>query len=106
MSSKIGVHVVLGPRQDYGVLLARLQDAGGGLAVVKCVGDFGAAYEAKTVLGDKVLTLGRGAWESLERSGCLQPGWQLPSPVQVASRITASFARQGAQPLYRHLNDQ
>ncbi len=57
--SKLGVHVVMGPRNGYGAFLQRIAAAGKGLAIVKGVDDFGAAEEAKKVLGGKVLTVGR-----------------------------------------------
>lgn len=60
MTSKIGLHIVLGPRNGYGDFLRRLAGAGLSLALVKCVEDFGAALEAKQILGDgNVTTMGR-----------------------------------------------
>ena len=56
--SKLGVHVVIGPRTRYGPFLQRIAAAGQTLALVKCVDDFGAAYEAKQVM-PRVLTIGR-----------------------------------------------
>lgn len=72
--SKIGLHVVIGPRTGYGDFLRRLHDANAVSSaspmVVKCVGDFGPALEAKQVLGaDRVLAIGRRAgegWEGLD----------------------------------------
>lgn len=57
--SKIGLHCVVGPRNGYGAFLARLRDTGSTLAVVKCVGDFGAAFGAKQYLDSRALTTGR-----------------------------------------------
>jgi hypothetical protein len=50
--SKIGVHVVLGPRTGYGDFLKKIANAGQTLAVVKCVDDFGAAKEAKDLMSN------------------------------------------------------
>lgn len=58
--SKIGVHVVIGPRKNYGIFLQTLKSAGARLPVVKCVDDFSPAREAKDTLGStNVLTVGR-----------------------------------------------
>lgn len=56
--SKIGCHVVQGPRNGFGEFLSRIRNAGQTLAVVKCVDDFGAAYEAKQY-NPLTLTVGR-----------------------------------------------
>ena len=55
MGSKIGVHLVIGPRRGFGEFL---QTTKGKLPVVKCVDDFGAATEAKA-LDQNALTVGR-----------------------------------------------
>lgn len=55
MASKIGPHVIIGPRKGFGEFL---QTTKGKLAIVKCVDDFGAATEAKA-LDPNVLTVGR-----------------------------------------------
>ena len=56
--SKIGVHVVIGPRTGYGDFVKKIANAGQTLAVVKCVDDFGAAKEAKDLMPN-TLTVGR-----------------------------------------------
>ena len=56
--SKIGVHCVIGPKRGFGDSLRKIRDAGQTLAVVKCVDDFGPAYEAKQILPN-TLTVGR-----------------------------------------------
>ncbi len=58
MSSKIGVHSIIGPRNGFGDFLQRIAGAGQSLAVVKCVDDFGAAFEAKKIVPN-VFTVGR-----------------------------------------------
>jgi len=71
--SKIGVHVVIGPRNGFGDFLSRIRAANQALAVVKCVDDFGAAYEAKQY-NSLTLTVGRingmrdpeGQWRDLQ----------------------------------------
>ena len=56
--SKIGVHVVMGPRNGYGAFLRAIADAGRRLAIVKCVDALEPAREAKSLLPD-TLTVGR-----------------------------------------------
>ena len=56
--SKIGVHIILGPRNGFGEFLRKIADAGQTLAVVKCVDDFGSAKEAKDLMPN-TLTVGR-----------------------------------------------
>ncbi|HLF26050.1 MAG TPA: hypothetical protein VJG32_06925 [Anaerolineae bacterium] len=56
--SKIGVHIMIGPRNGYGPFLKKIAQAGQTLAVVKCVDDFGPAKEAKDLM-PKTLTVGR-----------------------------------------------
>jgi hypothetical protein len=57
-SNKIGVHVVIGPRNGYGPFIQNCAAAGKPVALVKCVDDFGAAYEAK-IYSPQTLTIGR-----------------------------------------------
>lgn len=56
--SKLGLHVVFGPREGLDQFLARCAQAGHPVAVVKCVDDFEAAFKAKHY-SDKTLTVGR-----------------------------------------------
>jgi hypothetical protein len=56
--SKIGLHVVFGPRDGLDEFLVRCAGAGQPVAVVKCVDDFEAAFKAKKV-NEKTLTVGR-----------------------------------------------
>ena len=58
MNSKIGIHSVIGPRAGYSEFLQRIATAGQSLAVVKCVDDYGPAFEAKRLLA-KTFTVGR-----------------------------------------------
>jgi len=72
--SKVGLHIVPGPRTGFGTFLTRLRDANAvspsSPLVLKMVGDFGSAQEAKTILGaDRVLAIGRKSgegWEGLD----------------------------------------
>ena len=68
--SKVGVHVVSGSRTGFGTFVQNCAAAGHPVAVVKCVDDFGAAYDAKHASA-LTLTVGRindinttdmGAW--------------------------------------------
>jgi len=70
--SRIGLHIVPGSRNGYGPFLAALRDAGVNVKriVVKAVGDFSPAREAKNQLGDKALTVGRltgWGWEGFDQ---------------------------------------
>lgn len=56
--SKIGLHVVFGPRQGLDEFLSRCAQSGHPVAVVKCVDDFEAAFKAKHY-SDKTFTVGR-----------------------------------------------
>ncbi len=56
--NKIGVHVVIGSRNGYGDFLQRCADASKPVALVKCVDDYGAAFEAKQ-RSPQTLTMGR-----------------------------------------------
>ncbi len=56
--SKLGVHVVIGPRNGYGDFLRKIRDAGRFLAAVHCVDDFGACAEAKEY-DARTITVGR-----------------------------------------------
>jgi hypothetical protein len=57
-TSKLGVHVVIGPRNGYGDFLRKIRDANKALAAVHCVDDFGAALEAKQYSA-RTVTVGR-----------------------------------------------
>lgn len=56
--SKLGVHVVIGPRNGYGDFLREIHDANKVLAAVHCVDDFGACREAKDS-NPRTVTIGR-----------------------------------------------
>jgi len=56
--SKLGVHVVFGPRDGLDEFLAQCAEAGQPVAVVKCVDDFEAAFHAKR-FSAKSFTVGR-----------------------------------------------
>jgi hypothetical protein len=61
--NKIGVHVVIGSRNGFGPFLEQCHAANKPVAVIKCVDDFGAAFEAKNNNGNpkspNTLTIGR-----------------------------------------------
>jgi len=71
--SKLGCHVVQGPRNGFGDFLSRIRGANQLLTLVKCVDDFGAAYEAKQH-NSITITIGRlngiydenGNWRDLQ----------------------------------------
>ncbi len=56
--SKFGVHVVAGSRTGFGAFVQDCAAAGRPVAVVKCVGDFGAAFDAKNA-SPLTVTVGR-----------------------------------------------
>ncbi|HKZ84516.1 MAG TPA: DUF1800 domain-containing protein [Anaerolineae bacterium] len=115
--SKIGVHVVIGPRNGFGDFLREIADAGQTLAVVKCVDDFGAALEAKQKLGGNVLTVARlngvagrdmQAWEPRDWSSAqeaaqeyyslVRPTWLLNPHIdawETFNEFSAYWAWQG-----------
>jgi hypothetical protein len=87
--SKIGLHILPGPRTGYGDFLRRLAAAGTRPAVVKVVGEFGAAREAKEICGDATLTVGRLAgygWEGFDQAAETIP---IEDIDQVAERVWA-----------------
>jgi hypothetical protein len=94
--SKIGLHVVFGPRDGLDEFLARCAGAGQPVALVKCVDDFEAAFKAKEVNG-KTLTVGRvnAAFPSRGMKIDLQ-AWEPPEfhPPPGTSYTTAPEAAQ------------
>lgn len=56
--NKIGVHIVIGPRNGYGDFIRTCANAGKPVALVKCLDDFGPAAEAKQY-SPQTLTIGR-----------------------------------------------
>jgi len=56
--SKLGLHVVFGPRDGLDEFLVRCAGAGQPVALIKCVDDFEAAFKAKRI-SDTTLTAGR-----------------------------------------------
>ncbi len=61
--NKIGVHSVIGPRTGFGEFLDRCHAANKPVALIKCLDDFGPAFEAKYNNGNprspNTLTIGR-----------------------------------------------
>jgi len=85
--SKIGVHIVIGPRTGYGEFLRRIAPTiqPSSPLVVKCVGDFGAALEAKQIIGnDRVLAIGRKAGEGWEGLDVHAEGGTPPATIAAA----------------------
>jgi len=68
--SKVGLHIVAtGPRTGLGAFLERVAAQSSDPLLVKCVGDFSPATEAKRILGDRAITVGRKTgqgWEGLD----------------------------------------
>lgn len=56
--NKIGVHVVIGARNGYGSFIQNCATAGRPVALVKCVDDYGAAWESK-MFSPQTVTIGR-----------------------------------------------
>ena len=94
--SKIGLHVVQGPRDGLDDFLGRCARAGRPVALVKCVDDFEAAFKAKKV-SEKTLTVGRvnAAFPSRKVEIDLQ-AWEPPefNPPPGTSYKTAQEAAQ------------
>jgi hypothetical protein len=94
--SKIGLHVVQGPRTSLDEFLGRCANAGHPVALVKCVDDFEAAFKAKKV-SKKTVTVGRvnAAFPSRRTMIDLQ-AWEPPdyAPPQGTSYKTAQEAAQ------------
>lgn len=55
---KVGIHSIIGSRKNFGEYLKRIVDAGEKIPLIKCVDDFGPAWEAKELDLD-TLTVGR-----------------------------------------------
>ena len=67
--SKIGLHLLIGSRTGYGNFLQTTVSSGSYRPIIKCVGDFAPAREAKAVFGNRVLTIGRltgYGWEGFD----------------------------------------
>jgi len=97
--SKIGLHVVGGPRDGLDEFLLRCVLADRPVAVIKCVDDFEAAFKAKR-LSDKTLTVGRvnAAWLSRKNLVDMQ-AWEPPEfTPQVEFNYTT--AQEAAEKYY------
>jgi hypothetical protein len=97
--SKIGLHVVGGPRDGLDEFLLRCAVADHPVAVIKCVDDFEAAFKAKH-LSDKTLTVGRvnAAWLSRKNEVDMQ-AWEPPEfTPQVEFNYTT--AQEAAEKYY------
>jgi hypothetical protein len=94
--SKLGLHVVFGPRDGLDEFLARCGGAGQPVALVKCVDDFEAAFKAKRV-NKETVTVGRvnAAFPSRKTEIDLQ-AWEPPefNPPPGTSYTTAQEAAQ------------
>jgi hypothetical protein len=85
--NKIGVHIVIGGRNGFTPFLRSCRDAGKPVAVLKCVDDFGAAWEAK-VQGDspQSLTVGR-----VNKVGDRDMGWLGDKVGQPPTEVAAWY---------------
>jgi hypothetical protein len=95
--SKIGLHVVFGPRDGLDDFLARCAQAGHPVALVKCVDDFEVAFKAKHI-SDQTVTVGRvnAAFPSRKTEIDLQ-AWEPPEfkpPVGTNYTTTQEAAQQ------------
>jgi hypothetical protein len=97
--SKLGLHVVFGPRDGLDEFLERCAGAGRPVAVVKCVDDFEAAFKAKKV-SEKTLTVGRvnAAFPSRKLEIDLQ-AWE-PTEYAPIPGTTYTTAQEAAQQYY------
>jgi hypothetical protein len=97
--SKLGLHVVFGPRDGLDEFLARCAGAGHPVALVKCVDDFEAAFKAKAV-GDQTLTVGRvnAAFPSRGMKIDLQ-AWE-PAEFSPPPGTSYTTAQEAAQQYY------
>jgi hypothetical protein len=101
--SKIGLHVVQGPRDGLGDFLERCAGAGRPVALVKCVDDFEAAFKAKNV-SERTLTVGRvnAAFPSRKEEIDLQ-AWE-PPEFKPPPGTTYTTAEEAAQQYYNLVN--
>jgi hypothetical protein len=109
--SKVGVHVVIGPRNGFGSFVTQCTAAGRPLAVVKGVDDFGAAYDAK-LRSSQTLTIGHvnaagnhdmQAWEPINYSSAadaasqyynlIRPIWNLNPWIDIWETFNEFSAR-------------
>jgi hypothetical protein len=97
--SKIGLHVVFGPRDGLDEFLERCAQAERPVALVKCVDDFEAAFKAKRV-SDKTVTVGRvnAAFPSRKTEIDLQ-AWE-PSEFSPPMGTSYTTAQEAAQQYY------
>jgi hypothetical protein len=97
--SKLGLHVVFGPRDGLDEFLGRCAGAGQPVAVVKCVDDFEAAFKAKRI-SDKTLTMGRVNAVFPERK--VEVDMQAWEPTEFAPMpgMTYTTAQEAAQQYY------
>jgi hypothetical protein len=97
--SKLGLHVVFGPRDGLDEFLERCAGAGRPVALVKCVDDFEAAFKAKKI-SEKTVTVGRvnAAFPSRKMEIDLQ-AWE---PLEFSPPAGTSYttAQEAAQQYY------
>ena len=92
--SKLGLHVVFGPRDGLDDFLRRCAEANRPVVLVKCVDDFEAAFKAKHY-SDKTLTLGRlNAVQLADKSFVDMQAWEPPefAPPHGTNYTTAQEA--------------
>jgi hypothetical protein len=97
--SKLGLHVVFGPREGLDEFLEKCAGAGRPVAVVKCVDDFEAAFKAKAI-SDQTLTVGRVNAVFPERK--VEVDMQAWEPTEYAPipGMTYTTAQEAAQQYY------
>ncbi len=97
--SKIGLHVVFGPRVGLDEFLSRCAQSGHPVALVKCVDDFEAAFKAKQY-SDKTLTVGRVNAVRLNNKDFLDmQAWE-PPDYHPPSRTHYTNAQEAARQYY------
>ncbi len=97
--SKLGLHVVFGPRDGLDEFLARCAQSGQPVALIKCVDDFEAAFKAKQY-SDRTLTIGRvnAVFPSRKIEVDLQ-AWE-PPEYHPPARTSYATAQEAARQYY------
>jgi hypothetical protein len=97
--SKLGLHVVFGPRDGLDEFLEKCARAGQPVALVKCVDDFEAAFKAKRI-SNQTLTVGRVNAIFPERK--VEVDMQAWEPTEFAPipGMTYTTAQEAAQQYY------
>jgi hypothetical protein len=97
--SKIGLHVVFGPREGLDDFLRRCAQADRPVAVVKCVDDFEAAFKAKH-FSDRTYTVGRVNSVGLTKKNFVDmQAWE-PAEYSPPAEFHYTTAQEAAQMYY------